>query len=424
MEALSQAGEIPTAAEPTASMLASRIEFFVQEVDSDLKRLDESLPMRRQALIDLAQLAELQGKQFDNRALTVEALDARVATLDGDRERVTSELQTIGNQVRQLEADTDLTDAERRRAETEVLSRLSASLLELSLLQARIRLHSITLVPIKVTPENAFQLALSRRQDWMNAKASLVDTWRLIRFNANALRTNLTVNIDGDLGTTGNNPIKFNGSNGQLHAGVQLDLPITRIIQRNVYRQSLIDYQQARRSLMAQRDEIHRGLRARLRQIRVDQFNLELRRLAVDVAITQVDVARLKLVEPQKPVENGKDAPASPTVARDLVDALLFLQQSQLALIQVWGDYEIQRRTLDFDLGTMQLDERGYWQDPGPMTDEVVIAKFYESIANPLTPADESMQPGGFLELGPADLPPEPMDIDAPSPSVPPAPGN
>jgi len=420
MEVLSAGDPAEPSPEPVTSPLASRAREFVDQVETDLQRLDAALPMRRQALAELAQLSELQGNQFDNRALTVEALETRLTILAGDRARVTEELKFLEAKAEELDRDPDLAPPERRRAETEILARLSASLLELSLLQARIRLHAITLIPITVTPENAFQLALTRRADWMNAKASLVDTWRLIRFNANALRTNLTVNVDGDLGTTGNNPIKFNGSNGQLRAGVTIDLPITRIIQRNVYRQSLVDYQQARRSLMAQRDEIHRGLRARLRQIRLDQFNLELRRLAVDVAITQTDVARLKLVEPQKPVVDGKDSPASPTLARDLVDALFNLQASQLALIQVWGDYEIQRRTLDFDLGTMQLDDRGYWRDPGPMTDETVVLMYYETIANPLSPPDASVQPPGLVELGPGDLPPEPMDIDqSPQPPSP-----
>ena len=414
MELLSK--EEPDAAppEPVATGLAGRTQQFTDQLGTDLERLDGAMPRRREALLELAKLAELQGSQFDNRALTVESLEKRVSEFAGDRTRVTNDLQTLQLKARELDMDQDLTPDERRRAETDILSRLSASLLEMSLLQARIRLHCITLVPITVTPENAFQLALTRRADWMNAKASLVDTWRLIRFNANALRTNLTVNVAGNMGTTGNTPLRFDGSNGQLTARVTLDLPITRVIERNVYRQSLVDYQQARRGLMAQRDDLHRGLRSRLRSIRLDQFNLELRRLAVDVSITQTDVARLKLVEPQRPVVDGKDAPPSPTVARDLVDALSFLQASQLALIQVWGDYEIQRRSLDFELGTMALDEQGMWIDPGPMTDETVVVRFYETIANPLSPPDASIQPGGFLELGPGDLPPEPMDIDQP----------
>jgi hypothetical protein len=105
----------------------------------------------------------------------------------------------------------------------------------------------------------------------------------------------------------------------------------------------------------------------------------------VDVAITQTDIARLKLAEPEKPVAVGGVAPAtSPTVARDLVEALLNLQQSQETFVTVWGDYEIQRRFLDFDLGTMTLDERGLWIDPGSVTDEALLARYYESLPNPL----------------------------------------
>ena len=165
---------------------------------------------------------------------------------------------------------------------------------------------------------------------------------------------------------------------------------------------------------MAQRDEIHRSLRADLRQIRLDQFNLELRRLAVDVAITQTDVARLKLIEPEKPVSDGKTAAISPTVARDLVDALTYLQSTQFDLITVWGDYEVRRRQLDYDLGTMELDERGMWTDPGPLTDEMLLTRYYEFCADPLNTPQE-LQSSGYVELGPGDLPPEPSKLDFPA---------
>lgn len=176
---------------------------------------------------------------------------------------------------------------------------------------------------------------------------------------------------------------------------------------------------------MADRDEIHRGLRSRLRSIQLHQFNLELRRLAVDVAITQTDIARLKLSEPEKPVADGKvaAAAASPTVARDLVDALLNLQQSQEAFIQVWGDYEIQRRLLDFDLGTMNLDDRGLWSDPGSVTEETLLTRYYESQPNPLNRTSDPNRPGS-TGLSAGDLPPEPATFEfemviPPSPSEP-----
>ena len=316
-----------------------------------------------------------------------------------------------------LASESELEPAEMLRAEKEILARLSATLLELSLLQARARLHGITTIPIRVSAENAFQVALTQRADWMNAKASLVDSWRLIRYNANALRSNVTVNIRGGLenvSTTNNIPAISRGNDGQLLAGISIDPPLTRVLERNQFRQSLIDYQQARRSVMQARDELHRGLRFRLRQIRQNQLNLEFRRLAVDVAITQTDVALLKLVEPEKPSTDGKTQTTSPTVARDLVDALQNLLDTQQQFINTWGDYEIQRRLLDFDLGTMRLDEHGMWIDPGPMTDEMLLQRYYEGCPDPLNPSDRGEEPG-FAELSPGELPPEPSELELPS---------
>ncbi|MCX7410598.1 MAG: TolC family protein [Planctomycetales bacterium] len=428
--------------------LSSRLLQMKDVLTNDLQIVETNLPQRRRILEELSQRTELYENNFDSRAISPAALDDRVSLLRTDRVRLANEVTEQAALVEQLLRDADLEPVERIRAEREALSRVSASLLEVSLWQARTRLHAVTLVSVRVTPETAFQVALARRPDWMNAKASLVDTWRLIEFNANALKSNLSVNVTGDVGTKGNNPLNFDDANGTLRAGVQFDAPLTRLIERNQYRQSLIDYQQARRSLMAQRDEIHRGLRARLRQIHLDQFNLELRRLAVDVAITQTDIARLKLAEPEKPVGDGKAAApsASPTVARDLVDALLNLQQSQATFISVWGDYEIQRRLLDFDLGTMSLDERGLWTDPGSVTDETLLARYYESLPNPLmnSPAVKgdpdqpgfmavpgSMSPDGMTAtsgssdstgvstLSVGELPPAPKSLDSNGSKVP-----
>ena len=428
--------------------LSSRLLQMKDVLTNDLQIVETNLPQRRRILEELSQRTELHENNFDSRAISPAALDDRVSLLRTDRVRLANEVTEQAALVEQLLRDADLEPVERIRAERETLSRVSASLLEVSLWQARTRLHAVTLVSVRVTPETAFQVALAKRPDWMNAKASLVDTWRLIEFNANALKSNLSVNVTGDVGTKGNNPLNFDDANGTLRAGVQFDAPLTRLIERNQYRQSLIDYQQARRSLMAQRDEIHRGLRARLRQIHLDQFNLELRRLAVDVAITQTDIARLKLAEPEKPVGDGKAAApsASPTVARDLVDALLNLQQSQATFISVWGDYEIQRRLLDFDLGTMSLDERGLWTDPGSVTDETLLARYYESLPNPLmnSPAvnGDPDQPGfmalpgsispdaitatsgssdstGVSTLSVGELPPAPESLDSNGSKVP-----
>jgi len=92
----------------------------------------------------------------------------------------------------------------------------------------------------------AFGVAQQNRLDLMNARASVVDAWRLIQVRADALKAGLDVVFDGQLDTLGDNPFRFRSPTGQLRAGLRWDTPITRLTERNVYRQELIFFQRAR----------------------------------------------------------------------------------------------------------------------------------------------------------------------------------
>ena len=175
--------------------------------------------------------------------------------------------------------------------------------------------------------------------------------------------------LKGDISNVGDNPLDLRDSTGRLRAGIQFDAPITRLDERNTYRQSLIEYQQARRGYYVFRDQVARGLRNTLRAIELNQLNFELRRSAIRVAIEQVELARLRLQEPPRP-EAPPDQQLGATTARDLVSALSDLLDAQNDFISVWVTYEVLRRSLDFSLGTMQLDGDGLWLDPGPLTAE------------------------------------------------------
>ena len=148
----------------------------------------------------------------------------------------------------------------------------------MSLLQARARLDAITFEPVDLTPEEGYCIASRYRRDWMNARAALVDSWRLITFNANDLQSDLDLVFSGDIGNVGDNPFGFRGTNGRLRVGLQFDAPLTRLAERNVYRQSLIEYQQARRNYYQFRDRVQRDIRDTLRQMQ--RRRLELRAAA------------------------------------------------------------------------------------------------------------------------------------------------
>ncbi len=233
---------------------------------------------------------------------------------------------------------------------------------ELSLVQARSRLEVITVEPLTLHPLDALAIARANRVDWMNNRATLVDTWRLIEFNANALESGLDLVISGDVGTTGVNPAEFTHTTGVLRAGLRFDAPFTRLNERNIYRAQLISYQQARRRLIQFEDGVHQQLRGRLRQLDQHRANLEIQRRAMAIAIRRVDERRENLNKPVAPAAPGA-APAQfgPTAARDLLDALSDLRSVQNNVMSVWLAYYATHMTLIRDLGVMQLDENNLW---------------------------------------------------------------
>jgi hypothetical protein len=242
---------------------------------------------------------------------------------------------------------------------------LANRVLEISLVQARDRAETVALVRVDLHPAAALDIAQANRLDWMNNRAALVDSWRLIQFNANALESTLDLVFSGDLGTRDNHPLKFDGANGQLKMGVQFDSPLTRLAERNTYRQALIEYQQARRNYYAYADQVSRGLRDIVRTMQANQSNFEIRREAVRAADLQIE-----LNEDIRRIQEANRMPSGATAARDTVSALSDLLTAQNDFLSVWVTYEVLRRVLDLDLGTIQLDPDGFWLDPGPLGPE------------------------------------------------------
>ena len=318
-------------------------------VQNDLAMLKQVAPERRSHMQELSQREELVETQIDPQLFAPSRFDARLAQIEIDFAKWTTRFAQLVERLDQVNAPTETTY---RLA----LTRLSGELLELSILQARIRLDAIDLSPTELTAEQALEIARVNRRDWANARASLVDSWRLIHFNANDLESAVDLVFSGDIGNTGDNPFSLNSTNGRLRVGVEFDSPTSRLAERNVYRQSLIEYQQARRSYYRFVDRVHQGLRSTLRQVRLNEINLELRREAVFVAIAQVDLTQLRLSEPPKP---GDTDQFNNTTARDLVQALGDLLSVQNDLLSVWVNNRVQRLSLELDLGVMLLDSSG-----------------------------------------------------------------
>jgi hypothetical protein len=351
------------------------------DLQTDLARMDETMPAREQTMTD----EERQRFQLDRAQLGNTLADLKQkfgkATADLDiirdglseqKRRVTalSLYIALGNLLATAELET-LRDAifeQMRRATVDRLVVWLNNLLRLVqdsvLIQARARLEAVTVETIELKSLYAFEIALVNRLDFMNGRAALVDSWRLEQFNADALQSVLNVTASGDVRTARNNAVSFRAPTGNLRLGLEIDAPLTRLLERNDYRASLIAYQRSRRGLIQSRDSLHLGLRALLRQIEQLRTNLEIQRRAVAIAIRQVDVTQKRLSAPVQPPQPGeRPAQRSTTTAINLLSALSSLRDTQDRFLSVWLNYYAARMRLSRELGTMVLNQEGQWID-------------------------------------------------------------
>lgn len=366
---------------------------IVESADKDLATLKSTLPLRKSQLEALLGRKTTSDLGVELSALEPSALSTRFNLYGKRTGQNVAALAQLKNNLQKLQQQLGGLTVDEARAELRDLAgEFSGLLLSLSLNQTAVRLESATLPAVHLSEEDALAIARENRLDWMNARARLVDAWRKMDYFANALKSGLSFTAEGGLGTLRNNAARFDSRTGVARVGLRFDTPLNRLVERNDYRESQIDYQRARRDYMLFEDRISQSLRNTLRIIDLSQLNFELRRAAVQVAISQVDLARLRLEEPPRP---GVVAQIGATTARDLVTALNDLLAAQNDFLSMRTGYEVLRLVLDFEAGTMQTDRDGMWVDPGPITgDRLKNRSPRWTPANPLSsPATASISP-------------------------------
>lgn len=341
-----------------AFKLVEPIRCQLDDVQADLARMEEAVTAREQTMTDV------ERKLFQRDR---EQLREGLADLKQQFEEAKAKLKTLRDGLSEETKDATV------RKNVVWLGDLLRLVQGSILVQARARLEAVTVETIELSSQDAFGIALASRMDFMNGRAALVDSWRLIQFNADALQSVLNVTASGDIRTVRNNPVSFRAPTGNLRLGLEFDAPFTRLLERNSYRQSLIDYQRSRRDFIQSHDSLHLGLRGLLRQIEQLRTDLEIQRRAVAIAIRRVDLTRAALYAPVRPPQPGqRPAQFGPTAATNLLTALSALRNTQNNFMSVWLNYHAARMRLARELGIMMLDHDGSWIDspiPNPSLD-------------------------------------------------------
>jgi outer membrane protein TolC len=185
------------------------------------------------------------------------------------------------------------------------------------------------------------------------------DAQRQVVVRADALRAELTLLGSADLGngrslsSATSTDASLTAREGLYSALLTLDLPIERTAERNAYRNSLIDLEQAVRQVQGLEDKIKLSVRNLLRDLLESRESLKIQAQAVAVAEKRVRSSAL-FIE------------ADLAEIRDLLEAQDALLSAQNALTRAVISYRLAELNLQRDIGVLQVNEQGLWREFTP----------------------------------------------------------
>jgi outer membrane protein TolC len=219
-------------------------------------------------------------------------------------------------------------------------------------------LRALQILDPKIALEDAAEIALTARLDYLNAKDRHQDAVRKVALAANFLKPQLdivsTVGLRNEPNQSSGFPVpdihRYNWS-----AGFDVDLPFDRQAERNAYRASMIAEQQAVRAVEQQADEIRLDVREGWRVLDAAKRNYEINRVGVQLAERRVEEQNLL-------AELGR------AKAQDQVDAQNDLISSKNQLTLALVSHTNARLTFWANLGILYIKDNGRWRDLNEQT--------------------------------------------------------
>lgn len=195
-----------------------------------------------------------------------------------------------------------------------------------------------------VETRNVVKVAHGYRLDVQTARDTIDDATRRVQVAANGLEPDLNLVGNTAVGNRADTPAaRLDGRTQTYSAGVQLDLPIDRLAERNGYRASLIGLDRAKRDLQELLESVAADVRTRIRAIHSAQAALSIQQRSIELAIRRLDYATELL-------QQGK------VNSRDVVEAQQSLLSAQDAYESARSNLQIEILRFLRDTGTLRVD--------------------------------------------------------------------
>ena len=332
------------------------------------------------ALVTQKDIVRNNYRNYTNRVETTRYLEARAV----DRERLssaddarTAELNAKTSYINTLANYLSLLDRFKLRLGIPLSTHL---FLEDKDLQ---ELIAAGLISVDIDPKAAFGICVEKQMDVLNSIDKFEDSKRKIRIAADQLRGDVNFFAGGTLRSEGPpDYVNFDPNKVQYNAGFTLNLPLDRLLERNVYRRTLVSFESQLRALSLTldnyRDRIDRGLRS-VEQTRLNYLS----------ASEALKVAQRRVENNVMLMEAGR------ATVRDVREAQDGLIQAQNDLASIYADYLRTRLDLLLNIGVIDTRPDKFWL-LDPLKDRLTPA---QRGAPPLRmPDDRVLPPEDFLE--------------------------
>ena len=203
--------------------------------------------------------------------------------------------------------------------------------------------------------QEGFLVALDNRLPLFNQIDRFEDNKRQVAIAANQLKADLNIIGSGSLNSDGGptDYADFDFKNVRTSVGLQLNLPLDRLRERNDYRATLINFESATRTLGQNFDELRNLLDRRIRELEQFRQSYQIQQNAVVLAKNRVEGNQLRLK-------------AGTVIFRRLSESQDALISTQNAETRALVDYLGARLNLLIDLGVLQSDQKRYWLKENP----------------------------------------------------------
>ena len=214
--------------------------------------------------------------------------------------------------------------------------------------------------PMELDEVEAIRISLENRLDLRTRVGRVFDAQRSVAVAADRLRADLALLGQARIGegrstaSARNGDGKLDFDKGFYSAELDLDLPLERTAERNLYRESLIGFERSVRMVQELEDRLKLNVREALRTLMGS-------RESVAIQATAVEVARRRVASTSMFLEAGR------AEIRDVLEAEESLISAQNAFSAALVFYRVGELELQRDMGVLEVNEEGLWKEYVPL---------------------------------------------------------